>query len=129
MNQQEKNAYLSHPRVYLWARCEGWVRIGMCRAVIVNDECGEVCDERGAVLLRRHHDGMWIEPKREPRAMHFDQIAVTHQPMDSWQLKRSEQEKKDQELGAKQENSKQSLKGNLDATCDLFSDSDQNSHQ
>ncbi len=87
------------PSAYLWARCEGWAKIGVYHAVIVDDERGVVCDESGKVLLRRETNGMWIEPGKESGGMSFDRIAVTHLPVnpeamskDGWQEKLAERE-------------------------------------
>ena len=72
------------PSAYLWARCEGWVKIGVFHAVIVDDSRGEVTDEKSGLLLRREADGLWIEPAKEPPGKRYDRIAVTHLPVDPW---------------------------------------------
>ncbi len=59
------------PSAYLWARCEGWVKLGVHHAVIVDPEGGKVLDEQGRILLRRDADGLWIEPDKAQGSMHY----------------------------------------------------------
>jgi hypothetical protein len=56
---------LPGPSAYLWARCEGWAKIGVYHGVIVDGERGEVLDEKRNILLRRGADGLWVEPGKE----------------------------------------------------------------
>lgn len=73
--------HLPRPSAYLWGRCEGWAKIGVYHAVVVDAGRGEALDEKGKVLLLRGADGMWIEPEKEG-GMHYDKCAVTHLPVD-----------------------------------------------
>jgi hypothetical protein len=71
---------LPRPSAYLWARCEGWAKIGVCHGVIVDGERDEVLDEKRNVLLRGGADGLWVEPGKE-EGMRYDHFAVTHLPL------------------------------------------------
>lgn len=85
---------------YLWARCEGWARIGVYHAVIVDDAGGKVLDEKRNVLLRREGDGYWRSLVEKGSGMGFDQIAVTHLPVDPGKMGREDwQERLKEEEG------------------------------
>lgn len=77
----KNHQHLPRPSAYLWGRCEGWAKIGVYHAVVVDAECGEVLDEKENILLLRGADGMWIGPQKEG-GMRFDKCAVTHLPVD-----------------------------------------------
>ncbi len=68
------------PSAYLWGRCEGWVRVGVFHAVVI-DQAGGVCvDEAGEVLMK-WVDGSWRSDLPKFEGWGFDQVAVTHVPV------------------------------------------------
>lgn len=69
------------PSAYLWGRCEGWVRIGVSHAVIIDQARGFCVDEAGEVLMK-WVDGSWRPDLPEFEGWGFDQVAVTHLPVD-----------------------------------------------
>ena len=98
--QMERNHHDAKPSAYLWARCEGWVRIGVFHAVIIDHARGVCVDEAGEVLLR-WVDGSWRPDLPKFEGWGFDQVAVTHLPLDphrmsdpDWASKWSEREEK-----------------------------------
>ncbi len=89
---------------YLWGRCEGWVRIGVCYALIIDHARGIYLDEAGEVLMK-WVDGSWRSDLRQFEGWRFDQVAVKHLPLDphqmsrpGWQDKWIEREEKRQHL-------------------------------
>lgn len=66
---------------YLWGRCEGWAQLGTHHAVVVDVGKGEARDEKGEVLAR-WVDGGWRVPSGKYESWQFDQVAVTHVPVD-----------------------------------------------
>lgn len=72
---------LPKPSAYLWGRCEGWVRIGVSHAVIIDQARGVCVDESGEVLMK-WVDGSWRTDLPKFEGWGFDQVAVTHLPLD-----------------------------------------------
>lgn len=83
MKQGEKDA--TSPVAYLWARCEGWVRIGVFHAVIIDHLRGICRNEAGETLLSEV-DGLWRSNLPKFEGLGFDQVAVTHLPLDPHQM-------------------------------------------
>lgn len=73
------------PSAHLWARCEGWVRIGVFHAVIIDHSRGICRNEAGETLLSAV-DGLWRSDLPKFEGWGFDQVAVTHLPLDPHQM-------------------------------------------
>lgn len=84
-----KSEQPSHPKpsAYLWGRCEGWVLVGVFHAVVIDAARGVCVDEAGEVLLR-WVDGSWRSDMPKFEGWEFDQVAVTHLPLDPHQMSR-----------------------------------------
>jgi hypothetical protein len=103
--QMEQKHHDAKPSAYLWGRCEGWVRIGVFHAVIIDFTRGVCVDEAGEVLMS-WVDGSWRPDLPEFEGWVFDQVAVTHLPIDphrmsnpDWAHKWKLREEKRQRLG------------------------------
>lgn len=79
--QMERKHHDAKPSAYLWARCEGCVRIGLFHAVVIDPARGVCVDEAGEVLLR-WVDESWRSDLPKYEDWKFDQVAVTHLPLD-----------------------------------------------
>jgi hypothetical protein len=113
------------PSAYLWARCEGWVKLGVHHAVIVDPEGGKVLDEQGHILLRRDADGLWIESDKAQGGMRYDQVAVTHLPIDPWRMSKSDWQEKLAEREAKLSQGMENRRAKTTASPDLFPEAPQ----
>lgn len=77
----EPNPSKLNSSVILWGRCEGWVKLGRHHAVVIDVGKGEARDEKGKVLAQ--WDGVgWRVPGEKFESWRFDQLAVTHVPLD-----------------------------------------------
>jgi len=108
------------PSAYLWARCEGWVKLGVHHAVIVDSEGGKVRDEQGRILLRRDTVGLWIETDKAQGGMRYDQVAVTHLPIDPWRMSKDDWQEKSAERDAKISQRMESRRAKPPKSPDLF---------
>lgn len=81
-----KDKAITHS-AYLWGRCEGWVRIGVFHAVIIDHARGVCVDEADEVLLR-WVDGSWRSDMPKFEGWEFDQVAMTHLPLDPHRMSR-----------------------------------------
>ena len=113
--QMERNHHDAKPSAYLWARCEGWARIGVFQAVVIDAARGVCVDEAGEVLLR-WVDGSWRPALPKYEVWKFDQVAVTHLPLDphrmsdpDWASKWSERQEKMRERKSVERINKQTL--------------------
>lgn len=81
------------PSAYLWGRFEGWALIGVFHAVVIDHARGICVDEAGEVLLR-WVDGSWRSDLPKYEGWEFDQVAVTHLPLDPHQMSRRDWQNK-----------------------------------
>ena len=79
--EMRRDNHDKNPSAYLWGRCEGWVQLGTHHAVVIDIGKGEARDEKGDVLAR-WMDGGWRVPDGKYESWRFDQVAVTHVPVD-----------------------------------------------
>jgi hypothetical protein len=87
-----------HPSIpklsaYLWARCEGWTRIGVFHAVVIDIDRGVCVDESGEAVLK-WVDGSWRSDLPKHEGWKFDQVAVTHLPLDPHLMSRPDWQSK-----------------------------------
>jgi hypothetical protein len=119
-----KSKHYPRPSACLWARCEGWVKLGVHHAVIVDSEGGKVRDEQGRILLRRDADGLRIEPDKAQGGMRYDQVAVTHLPIDPWRMSNGDWQEKWVERDAKLSQRMESRSAKPPAIPDLFTEAE-----